>query len=131
MKRQKKGNVKSKARKKPLITLRGHHLIDIRKEYRKPGSATDFGYELNYGIKNTAAVKKLINRILTEDIPVRIIADLDDMCRADCALIADDCTDETIKEYDKSIAEHYGFKVGKTYSSKELIDKLINKNIAE
>ena len=111
--------------KKNPITLRGHHLSDIEKEYKKPGSATGFGYELNYGINNNLEVRRLISLILNKDVRVKITDNLDDLCKADCNLLADECSEKKLKEYDRRVAEQYGFQIGKTYSSKELIKKLL------
>jgi len=109
---------------KQIIRIRGHHLIAIREEYFTPGLMTGKHDVREYGEKNVAEVKRLLNLILNENVDVLIIDGLDDMCYADCRLKRDECTDKERKDYDYRIAKKYGFEIGKSYSASEVISKL-------
>jgi len=98
-----------------MIKLRGHHLIRLEKFLQN---------ELYYNsLKGNAFFgneQELFTKIADSETEVIMIDSMDDVCEP-CLTKENNCYSYGTMLYDHSVAERYGFEIGKVYSSEEAV----------
>ena len=115
------------------VTLRGHHLSVLYSFYLRHGKhrirKTSIEEHNKPMAENTI---KVLKKIVSSNLRVKIVDTIDDICQA-----CDERKTRVCKEFipygisaasaDRATAHHYGFKIGKVYSSKYILRRIKEK----
>lgn len=112
------------------IELRAHHVWDLHKaSLYGPESLLQGGDYFDPNFK-----KEIFKKIIENPgMKVKISNTLDVLCKNrngnTCPKLRDDCHNDVGNDLDAYHAKFYGLKIGKTYSSSELVEELRGKSL--
>lgn len=106
------------------VQLRGHHIatfLDYILSRERNARWSPFGNNRDYGKLFIDNKQEIYERLYSNpNLSVEIVNGLDVLCIADCQKRVADCSKKT--PYDWYVAKDFGFRVGRTYQSKEFIN---------
>lgn len=108
------------------INLRAHHIKHLHRAVLHGADVQTMSKYISPYLGETIDFEVGIYRqiIQNPDIQIKIIDSLDVLCKNGCPKLRSECTGQLGKDADANAAKLYNLKIGKIYSSKDLVSEL-------